>query len=231
MKDMVREKKYIFSRGIAFYPEKEMLLLKKQAEQGWHFRKINRWGFLVFEKGQPEKKNFSVDFFDGSSDELSEYLVIYKQAGWENIGSHKKKYYFFKADCTTPTIYSDPESYWLRMKKEWLWLLKCYLIYFPLGVACLGLLILTKATKNPLLANVAVRVILTFFGMFFAALPLGVVVSVLFSLVIYKDRINYYNQPERFAHRQKVLRDSLFLGGIGFFLGIIISLISGYSFF
>ncbi|MFD1899795.1 hypothetical protein GQR36_06215 [Enterococcus termitis] len=69
------------------------------------------------------------------------------------------------------------------------------------------------------------------FGMFFAALPLGVVVSVLFSLVIYKDRINYYNQPERFAHRQKVLRDSLFLGGIGFFLGIIISLISGYSFF
>ncbi|MBO0475028.1 DUF2812 domain-containing protein [Enterococcus ureasiticus] len=63
---MFKGKKYIFSKGIAFYPEKEMQILKRQARKGWHFKKMNELGFLVFEKGSPEEKEFSVDFFDGS---------------------------------------------------------------------------------------------------------------------------------------------------------------------
>ncbi|MBO0466588.1 DUF2812 domain-containing protein [Enterococcus plantarum] len=72
-----------------------MQLLKRQAQDGWHFEKMNQAGFIVFEKGNPEKKDFSVDFFEGSSEELSEYLVIYKEAGWKNIGNYKDKYYYF----------------------------------------------------------------------------------------------------------------------------------------
>lgn len=141
---MFKGKKYIFSRGIAFYPEKEMQLLKKEAQKGWHFRKMNQVGLLVFEKGNAEEKEYSVDFFDGTSDELSEYLVIYKQAGWENIANYKKKYFYFKADCGTPTIYSDSESYWLRMKKEWYWLLFRSLVYLPIGITLLLVFFLLK---------------------------------------------------------------------------------------
>ncbi|MGG5340607.1 DUF2812 domain-containing protein [Enterococcus sp. AZ192] len=228
---MVRGKKYIFSRGVAFYPEKEMQILKMMAEDGWLFRKMNRLGFLVFEKGEPEQKNFSVDFFEGSKEELSEYLVIYEQAGWENIANYKNKYFYFKADLDTPTIYSDPESYWQRMKKEWLWMLRSYWIYFPIGLILLGILLHTKESNNLILSNLAFRVVLMFVGMLFVALPPGVVISVIFSLVFYRDRTKYYNHPERFAKRQKVMRDSLFLGAIGFVLGVMVSLILGETFY
>lgn len=227
---MFMGKKYIYSRGIAFYPEKEMQLLKKQAEKGWHFKKMNQVGFLVFEKGRSENKEFSVDFFDGSSEELSEYLVIYEQAGWEYITNYKDKYFYFKADCDTPTIYSDSESYWIRMKKEWLWLLVRTLIYLPVGIGILMLLLLTKATRNSLLSNIIVRDSLLLLGGLFTALPIGVIVSVAFSLVIYSDRIKYYNQPERFAKRQKIFRDAIFLAMIGFVVGLLLSILLKSSF-
>ncbi|MEI5988697.1 DUF2812 domain-containing protein [Enterococcus crotali] len=221
---MFKGKKYIYSRGIAFYPEKEMQLLKKQAEKGWHFKKMNQAGFLVFEKGRSEEKEFSVDFFDGSSEELSEYLVIYEQAGWEYITNYKDKYFYFKADCDTPTIYSDSESYWIRMKKEWLWLLVRTLIYLPVGIGLLVLLWLTKASENSLMSNIAVRGGLFFSGTLFTVLPIGVVISIIFSLVIYSDRTKYYNQPERFAKRQKIFRDAIVLAMIGFVVGALLSM-------
>lgn len=222
---MIKRKKYIFSRGIAFYPEKEMELLKKQAKKGWHFKKMNHFGFLVFVKGESEEKDFSVDFFDGSPEELSEYLVIYKQAGWENIANYKRKYFYFKANCDTPTIYSDSESYWIRMKKEWIWLLIRSLIYLPIGIGLLSLLFLTKKNPSNFLSTTSIRALLAFLGMLFIALPIGVAINVAFSLVIYSDRTKYYNQPERFAKRQKIFRDSIFLAMIGFVVGILISVL------
>lgn len=38
-------KKYLLSLGVAYYPEKEMVRLQKQASLGWHFVKMNRLGF------------------------------------------------------------------------------------------------------------------------------------------------------------------------------------------
>lgn len=214
--EIFRGKKYIFSRGIAFYPEKEMQLLKKQGEKGWHFRKMNQVGLLVFEKGK--------------SEELSEYLVIYKQAGWENIANYKKRYFYFKADCGTPTIYSDAESYWIRMKKEWNWLLIRSLAYLPIGIVLLIMLFFTKTSKTIFFANLWIRTMLIFFGILFTVLPLGVAISVIFSLVIYRDRTKYYNQPERFARKQKVLRDSIILAMIGFIVGMLVSILLRNSF-
>lgn len=228
--NMFKGRKYIFSRGVAFYPEKEMQLLRKQANKGWHFKKMNHMGFLVFEKGKAEDKAFSVDFFDGTPEELSEYLVIYEEAGWKNIANYKKKYFYFKADYGTPTIYSDPESYWLRMKKEWVWLSLRSLIYLPLGIGLLVLLFLTKTTQVNVLSSLSVRTLLAFLGMLFIAIPIGVVINVIFSLVIYSDRTKYYNQPERFAKRQKIVRDSLFLAIIGFIVGVLISILLKNSF-
>ncbi|EOI00335.1 hypothetical protein UAY_01438 [Enterococcus moraviensis ATCC BAA-383] len=222
---MFRGKKYIYSRGIAFYPEKEMQLLKKLANKGWHFKRMNQVGFLVFEKGMPEDKEFSVDFFDGSSNELSEYLVIYKQAGWENVANYKKKYFYFKADRGTPTIYSDPESYWIRMKKEWIWLLIRSFIYLPLGIGLLTFIALTKDTSNTILATSGIRIILIISAMVFTALPIGVAICVIFSLVMYNDRTNYYNRPEYFAKRQRIVRDSILLAVIGFIIGLLFSII------
>lgn len=218
-------KKYIYSKGIAFYPEKEMQLLKRQADEGWQFKKMNQAGFLVFEKGTPEEKDFSVDFFTGSPNELSEYLVIYEESGWKNISNYKNKYYYFKAERNTPTIYSDSESYWIRMKKEWLWLFFRTLIYLPIGICILMLVFLTKEMQNAILANVVVRGILLSIGMLFTLLPLGIALTVAFSLVIYKDRTKYYNHPERFAKRQKVFRDSIVLAILGAIVGMLFSVL------
>ncbi|WP_430598478.1 DUF2812 domain-containing protein [Enterococcus sp. AZ177] len=198
-----------------------MQLLKRQAEDGWHFEKMNQAGFLVFEKGNPEKKDFSVDFFEGSS----EYLVIYKEAGWKNIGNYKDKYYYFKAERETPTIYSDSDSYRIRMKKEWLWLFLRALIYLPIGICFLMLVFLTKESQNDILGNVFVRGILLSLGTMLTVLPLGVTVTIVFSLIIYRDRTKYYHHPERFAKRQKVLRDSIVLAILGAIVGMLFSLL------
>nr|WP_206911336.1 DUF2812 domain-containing protein [Enterococcus sp. DIV0849a]MBO0432933.1 DUF2812 domain-containing protein [Enterococcus sp. DIV0849a] len=152
-------------------------------------------------------------------------MIIYEQAGWENIGNYKEKYYYFKADCDTPTIYSDSESYWIRMKKEWIWLFVRTLIYLPFGISIFMLVLLTKETKNNILSNVVVRGILLSLGMLFTILPLGIAFTIVFSLVIYRDRSKYYNHPERFAKRQKVFRDSILLAILGAGVGILFSVL------
>ena len=89
-------KKYLYSLGVSFYAEKEMLRLEEQARKGWQFVKMNRWGFLVFEKAAAQEKQFAVDFYTGSDTaaEIAEYLEMYEASGWTYISDYQKKYFY-----------------------------------------------------------------------------------------------------------------------------------------
>lgn len=221
---IINGKKYIFSRGVAFYPEKEMEILKEQAQQGWEFRKMNVLGFLTFTKAAPENKKFSVDFFSGSKDDLEEYLSLYKEAGWESIATYKKKYFYFKADPYTPTIYSDEESYGVRMYKEWVWMFWQHLLSIPIGLLLFWVAVqMGKWKMVHTVWFISVRMLLMFFGTFFTVMPLSVILNVVFSLIIYKDRRKFYNRPEQFAKKQKFRRDMIVLMIIGAIIGALMS--------
>lgn len=58
-----RKTKYLYSLGVAYYPEKEMMRLQEQAAKGWQFVYMNQFGFLKFIQSQPQEKKFAVDFF------------------------------------------------------------------------------------------------------------------------------------------------------------------------
>ena len=44
------KQKYLYSLGVSFYAEKEMMRLAQQARKGWQFVKMNQLCFLVFKK-------------------------------------------------------------------------------------------------------------------------------------------------------------------------------------
>lgn len=217
---IINGKKYISSRGVAFYPEKEMEALKEQAQQGWQFQKMTALGLLKFSKAAPENKKFSVDFFSGSKEEIDEYLSFYEEAGWEYVADYKKKYFYFKAEPYTPTIYSDEESYGTRMYKEWLWMFWQNLLCIPIGLALFWLNIQMGHWSLPHnFFFVSSRGLLLFFATFFTAMPLSIIINVIFSLVIYKDRRKFYDRPEQFAKKQRLIRDMLILMLIGAIIG------------
>ena len=51
-----RKTKYLYSLGVAYYPEKEMMRLLEQAAYGWQFVLLNQFGFLKFIQSQPQEK-------------------------------------------------------------------------------------------------------------------------------------------------------------------------------
>lgn len=96
------KKKYLFTYVANFYSEKECLRLETQARKGWRFIKMNKLGFLSFEKSTPEEKQFAIDFYTGSNtpEEIEEYLEMYKASGWDFISSYQSKYFYFKQKKT-----------------------------------------------------------------------------------------------------------------------------------
>ncbi|MGC6769970.1 DUF2812 domain-containing protein [Enterococcus sp. LJL128] len=223
---IIKGKKYVLSKGVALYPEKEMEVLREQAQLGWQFIKLNNFGFLEFQKNAPEIKKFSVDFFSGERDELDDYLTIYQEAGWECISNHKKKYFYFKADPCVSSIYSDEESYWLRMRKEWLWMFWRNLLFVPFGLLLYWLAFLTREPHTSVTALYLIsRFILFLLGTVFTVMPLSIAINVVYSLVFYRDRRKFFSRPEQFAKRQKVFRDIIILTIIGGIIGIFLSIL------
>ncbi len=223
-------KKYLYSLGVSFYAEKEMLRLEEQARKGWQFVKMNRWGFLVFEKAAAQEKQFAVDFYTGSDTaaEIAEYLEMYEASGWTYISDYQKKYFYFMADKATPKIFSDQISYAERLAAEQKWSFK-NAFKLPLAGALIVALITVLLHYGVIGKQFFVGIIL--------GLGLGMIIFpftyLLFSLFMnwrYKNRAEFYQQPEAFAKKQRVWLDSLMNMLIGLLLGGLIGFIYGYFF-
>lgn len=221
-----RKTKHLYSLGVAYYPEKEMMRLQEQAAKGWQFVHMNQFGFLKFIQSQPQEKKFAVDFFQGDKSDVDEYLAMYEAGGWEYISSYKNRYYYFQAPLETPAIFSDQQSYQERIDSEARYLMKRSFGKTGVGLVILLLIYLLARwlvlTYNEILGfsyGVAV-------GLICAPLVIGVVSFLMRRL--YKNRASFYKEPEKLAKRQHVLRDTLLFMGVGALIGRIIGFLAGY---
>lgn len=221
---MKKRRKFLYSLGVAYYPEKEMLRLQKQAMRGWQFVGMNRLGFLTFEKQPPQAKKFAVDFFDGELSEESEYIALYEASGWHYISSYQKRYYYFEGGLDAPPIFSDQASYQERIDAE-----QRYLIKRAFVVALIGALFLIVLYSIKSLWHWQDHAMWSFvFGICTGLLFLPAIISMVSYLMgkLYKDRAKYYNEPEKIAKRQKVVRDIFIMALAGAVMGGI----AGYLF-
>lgn len=204
------QRKYLYSLGVSYYAEKEMQRLEKQASKGWQFVKMNRLGFLIFKKAPAQNKKFAVDFYTGeqSTEEIEDYLEMYQASGWSYLSNYKKRYYYFMADPKTPTIFSDKVSYMERLNLEQKWLVKNSFKMTIIG------LIITIATHFLLSTHVLQQNFAT--GLLFGAglalllMPFIYFISGHLMNLRYKDRSDYYNNPEEYAKKQRFWLDTFF---------------------
>jgi hypothetical protein len=223
---MSKRKKYLYSFGVAYYPEKEMMRLQEQAAKGWQFVHMNSFGFLKFVQSQPQEKKFAVDFFQGDCTDIEDYLAMYEASGWEYISSYKDRYFYFQAPLDASTIFSDQQSYQERIDNEARYLIKRSFRMTGIGlVILLGIYLLDRwlrFSSNEVLDfsyGVAVGVMCT---------PLAIVLVSFLMRRLYKNRASFYKEPEKLAKRQRVLRDTLLFMGVGALIGGIIGFLAGY---
>ncbi|MGF2189653.1 DUF2812 domain-containing protein [Vagococcus fluvialis] len=224
---IIKEKKYVISKGLAFYAEMESQRLEKELADGWLMDKINWLGFYRLKKVKPEEAQIVIDFYPGKKNEIDEYLDIYEAAGWEKVTSYRNRYFVFKSDVGTEEVYTDEESYASRLKKEKLWMILNSFYFFIFGLIGL-LLIKLPNIKEWLLEVKPLYFILVMVTELSLMVPLIVTALMLYYKVIYAKRQTYYKEPKSYAKKQHFFIDLILAGLIGAFLGGIIGFLSGY---
>lgn len=75
--------------------EKETKWLNEMSRSGWHFQSISGLTKYIFTKGEPKNIIYQLDY-NTSFNLDSEYLQIYKDSGWNYLGSMFSWQYFCK---------------------------------------------------------------------------------------------------------------------------------------
>jgi len=106
-----RTTKTVFRMLMAWNDEKEERWLSEQARSGWHLKEVRGFGYTL-ERAAPAEVAYRLDFHRGPREDRQEYLTLFRDAGWEALGSRGHWYYFRRAvvDGKVPEIYTDPES-------------------------------------------------------------------------------------------------------------------------
>lgn len=226
-----KNKKYILSKGLAFYPELEAIRLKEEARKGWALEKVSWAGFYRLRKSEPEECEVTIDFYSGKNTEKEDYLELFQLASWEPITCYRQKYIFFKAPLHTPSVYTDEETYGIRIKKEYSWFLKNTGFSFLFGIGLLWLLKL-EAVRSFFEGKPVFLEFSYVIGTVALLMPLLGVSLIIYYKAIYPKRKSFYNHPDIYAKRQIFGRDiviSMIMGGIiGALTGVVFGLISGY---
>ncbi|WP_165866679.1 DUF2812 domain-containing protein [Vagococcus vulneris] len=223
----IGKRKYLYSRGITFYSELESLRLKQELAKGWQIKKLNFFGFYVFEPVRPEHAEVVIDFYTGKPSEVGEYLDLYEASGWQVMTNYRRKYYFLKAAPATSFVYTDSETYQERIKSENIWLIKWYTIYG--AISLLLALFFKSALVKQLSENIPVGLYYFIFVSLIAGIlfPLIAIFLISYFRVTYPTRTANFKNPEKFAKRQRFVRDSVLImlisGGVGGVIGIVVS--------
>jgi hypothetical protein len=108
---MVKNQQTKFRIFGAWADDKEENWLGEMSRQGWHFQRYTPVGFYRFSPGEPLDYTYRLDFIN-SKIAHEEYVQLFKDAGWEYLGSTSGWQYFrtLNNDGTTPEIFSDAES-------------------------------------------------------------------------------------------------------------------------
>ena len=182
---IIGEKKYGFSKGLAFYSELESQRFSKELEEGWLLDKISMLGYYRFQKVQKEEAQIIIDFYPGKKIDKKEYLDLYEAAGWQELLSYRQRYFVFKASLEAPEIYSDEESFNTRLMKEIRWFFLNVFEFFILSG--LGLYVLNITAIKEFVQKIPfIYEVLYFIGLMGLLFPLSGAVAFLYFRIMYK---------------------------------------------
>ena len=113
----------------AWNDDKEEAWLGQMAGEGWHLKSLSLPGTYNFEKGNPQKVVYRLDFNSNTRD-YQNYLQLFQDAGWEHLGRMGGWQYFRKPvqGDTIPEIYTDNTS----KAQKYQWVLIYLVILLPI---------------------------------------------------------------------------------------------------
>ncbi|MEG0255242.1 MAG: DUF2812 domain-containing protein [Vagococcus sp.] len=221
---IIGDKKFIMSKGLAFYAELESERLEKELSKGWEIESINWLGYYRLKKVEPENSQVVIDFYPGNKKDVDEYIDFYEMADWKKVTSYRKRYYVFKAKKGNESVYTDEESFAFRVKKEQSWFLMNGIFVFLLGLLFISI-IHQPAIKEILSSHFFIFILLNFVGMVGVLFPVSMIITMIYFKLTYGKRTTYFNHPEKYAKKQRFLRDLFLLMLSGFVVGVILSFI------
>ncbi len=112
------EQKVFWRFWLAHEDSRQEAWLEAKARQGWHLVKPGILGFR-FEPGDPREARYRLDYQVQKGRDRSEYLALFKDAGWEFLGEVSNRYYFrARPEALSPEIFTDAESRKDRIRRE-----------------------------------------------------------------------------------------------------------------
>jgi len=104
--------KRVFRMLMPWNDEKEGRWLAEQEWSGWHLKAVKCFGGYVFERAAPAEMAYRLDFGPSRFHDRSEYFGLFRDSGWEHVGTRGLWQYFRKAAVggRAPEIYTDPQS-------------------------------------------------------------------------------------------------------------------------
>ena len=92
--------------------EKEEAWLEDMSLNGWHLAAVQLPCMYTFDKGEPCRNAYRLDYMMMNRNQLDEYLQIFQDAGWEYVGEMSNWRYWRKKVVSgeSPEIFTDNES-------------------------------------------------------------------------------------------------------------------------
>lgn len=98
--------KYRLCGGLALMPNRDMALLKRMSQKGWHVCGMSASCLYRFEQGEPQDYDYAVDL---QRDFTPEVQDIYRAAGWQSVVA-APGWQIVRAEAGTTPLYTDAES-------------------------------------------------------------------------------------------------------------------------
>ena len=98
-----------------FWPwqdDREEAWLSEMSARGWHLAAMGWPSRYIFVAGEPRRDIYRLDWQDASRKEMSNYVQLFQDAGWEHVGSRSGWQVFRRPDehGQAPEIFTDVDS-------------------------------------------------------------------------------------------------------------------------
>lgn len=160
-----KTRRRVFRTFFAWQDDREEAWLREMAKKGWH---LERPGIFrqTFVAGAPTDVVYRFDYRIVNPREQAEYLGLFRDSGWEYLGSVSNWHYFRTPAGTgaDPDIFSDDESRAAKYRR----LLAMLLLFPPLLVSQMTFI---RRLQRPALISFLMAAITLFLG--YAVLRIG----------------------------------------------------------
>lgn len=124
--------KYRICNGLAIAPDKDMRMLKKMSQEGWHLAGMSGF-FYRLEKGQPKNYDYALNMERNVG---SDMMSFYEASGWTPVVA-EYGYQIFRAEAGSSPIFSDLDSEMEILRSNRQQYGKWSLVFIGLQILCL----------------------------------------------------------------------------------------------